>query len=464
MQKQNLGIVMEELAGKETMPFLLSLLRRFISHGPSLIVFFFGLSCVAAFAFVPGSETSENVPTTTLIEALELPATPILLNESVVDVGDDAPYWLEERIQRGDVISNVLSRAGMNDPEVHKFIVSDPAARPLYKLRPGRVLRLALNDEGKLRELRFLMSADEMLVISREEGVLQANIVAPEQEVRREQRFGTIRSSLFGAADRAGIPDAVTIAMANVLGGEIDFYHDLRQGDSFSVVYETTYIDGDLVNSGKILAVEFINQDREYSAYLWQGENNEHTGAYYNAKGESSKKAFLRAPLEFSRISSNFNPGRLHPIFKTKRAHTGTDFAAPTGTPVRAASDGTIEFIGKKGGYGNLVILRHAGKITTYYGHLSRFASGKKKGQRVQQGDVIAYVGSTGYATGPHLHYEFRVNNKPQDALKAVLPPSPPIEAKYKEPFLQQVAAMQERMRLAQDMAEITHVARADFH
>lgn len=453
---------MEERTVKGIM-LMISSWRRFISHWPSLTVFFLGLSCVAAFAFVP-SETPEKIPTTTLIETLPLPADLPLLDASV-NGSSDAPYWSEERIQRGDVISNVLSRAGMNDPEVHKFILSDVAARPLYKLRPGRGLRLALSDEGRLRELRFLMSSEEMLVISREDNALRAKIIRPELEVRREQRVGNIRSSLFGAADRAGIPDAVTIAMANVLGGEIDFYHDLRQGDSFSVVYEMTYIDGELVGSGKILAVEFINQGKEYSAYLWQGENNELTdAAYYNAKGESSKKAFLRAPLEFSRVSSNFNPGRLHPVLKVKRAHTGTDFAAPTGTPVRAAGDGTVEFAGKKGGYGNLVILRHAGKVATYYGHLSRFSSNAKKGKRVQQGDVIAYVGSTGYATGPHLHYEFRVNNKPQDPLKAVLPPSPPIEAKYQEAFRQQVAATQERMRLARDVAGNADIAYANFH
>jgi murein DD-endopeptidase MepM/ murein hydrolase activator NlpD len=461
VQKQNSHIVIEAQAGKETEPFLMPFLQRLLLRWPSLIIFLFGLSCVAAFAFVPTNDVPTKIPTTTLTLALDLPPKPPLLDDVLAD--EPTFYWVEERIQRGDVIGNVLSRAGLNDPEVRKFIVSDPAARPLYRLRPGRPLRLALDGQGKLHELRLLLSPEEMFMIMREGDTFKTQTIIPEREIRREQRFGEIRSSLFGAADAAGIPDAVTIGMANILGGEIDFYHDLRQGDRFSVVYEMTYVEGELVNSGRILAAEFINRGNEYSAYLWQSPNSEQSGSYYNAKGESSKKAFLRAPLEFSRISSNFSPARLHPLFKSKRAHTGTDFAAPTGTPVRAGGDGVVEFIGKKGGYGNLVILRHAGEITTYYGHLSRFASTTKKGKRVKQGDVIAYVGSSGWATGPHLHYEFRVANKPRDPLKAVLPPSPPISDEYKELFLRQVMVMQEYMQLARDMSGITTIARASF-
>ncbi|MDR2016940.1 MAG: peptidoglycan DD-metalloendopeptidase family protein [Burkholderiales bacterium] len=417
--------------------------RRFVS-GPFAIVLVLGLSGMAAFGFVPGS-APEPHPTTTLERTLQLPS---LLSQ--LDGLSDLPYWHEERVQRGDTIGNVLSRAGMRDPQAMAFLLSDAQARPLYKLRPGRALRIALNGEGQLQELRFLVSETELFTIVRGGETLRAETTVPEREVRREQRAGEIRSSLFGAADAAGIPDAVTVEMANVLGGDIDFYHDLRKGDRFAVLYERVYVDGELVNNGRILAVEFVNGGIEYSAYWWQSPDG--TSGYYNAKGESSKKAFLRTPLEFSRVSSNFSPERLHPLLKTKRPHTGTDFAAPTGTPVRAAGDGTVDFVGAQGGYGNLVILRHTGKITTYYGHLSRFASGLKKGNRVAQGTVIAYVGKTGWATGPHLHYEFRVANVPRDPLKMVMPPAAPIAAKDKEAFKTNIASTQTLLQLAREM------------
>ncbi len=416
--------------------------RRFVS-GPFAIVLVLGFSGMAAFGFVPGS-VSEPHPTTTLERALQLPSVLPQL-----DGLSDLPYWREERVQRGDTIGHVLSRAGMRDAQAMTFLLSDASARPLYKLRPGRALRIALNDEGQLQELRFLVSETEFFTIVREGEMLCAGTAVPEREVRREQRAGEIQSSLFGAADAAGIPDGVTVEMANVLGGDIDFYHDLRKGDRFAVLYERVYVDGELVNNGRILAVEFVNGGIKYDAYWWQ--NPEGESGYYNAKGESSKKAFLRAPLEFSRVSSNFSPGRLHPLFKTKRAHTGTDFAAPTGTPVRAASDGTVDFVGGKGGYGNLVVLRHTGKVTTYYGHLSRFASGLKKGDRVAQGTVIAYVGQTGWATGPHLHYEFRVANEPRDPLKVVMPPAAPIAMKDRSAFEASVASTKELLQLAHE-------------
>jgi murein DD-endopeptidase MepM/ murein hydrolase activator NlpD len=416
--------------------------RRLVS-GPLVIVLVLGFSGMAAFGFAPGF-TPEPHPTTTLERTLPLPS---VLPQ--IDGLSDLPYWREERVQRGDTVGNVLIRAGMRDSQAMTFLLSDAQARPLYKLRPGRALRVALNGEGQLQELRFLVSETEFFSIVRDGDTLRAGTTVPEREVRREQRAGEIQSSLFGAADAAGIPDAVTVEMANVLGGDINFYHDLRKGDRFSVLYERVYVEGELVNSGRILAAEFINGGIEYSAYWWQSADGK--SSYYNAKGESSKKAFLRTPLEFSRVSSNFSPGRLHPVFKTKRAHTGTDFAAPTGTPVRAASDGTVDFVGTQGGYGKLVILRHAGKITTYYGHLSRFAGGLKKGDRVAQGTVIAYVGQTGWATGPHLHYEFRVANVPRDPLKMVMPPAAPIAAKDKKAFEGSVASTRILLQMARE-------------
>ncbi|MDR2710548.1 MAG: peptidoglycan DD-metalloendopeptidase family protein [Burkholderiales bacterium] len=414
---------------------------RGLISGPRAVVLILGLTGMAAFGFVPGS-APEKHPTTTLEQTLLLPAALPLL-----DALSDQPYWREERVARGDTIGNVLARAGMRDPQAMTFLLSDAEARPLYKLRPGRALRIALDGDGQLQALRFLISEIELFTITRKSGALQAETTIPEREVRREQRAGEIQSSLFGAADAAGIPDSVTVEMANVLSGEIDFYHDLRRGDHFAVLYERVYVDGEIVNNGRVLAVEFTNGNIEHSAYWWQSPDGK--SGYYNAKGESNRKAFLRTPLAFSRVSSNFSSARLHPLFKTKRPHTGTDFAAPIGTPVHAASDGTVEFVGSQGGYGNLVILRHAGRITTYYGHLSRFASGLRKGNRVMQGDVIAYVGQTGWATGPHLHYEFRVANAPQNPLKMVMPPTAPIAAKDRKAFADSVVSLKESLQMA---------------
>ncbi|MDR2243903.1 MAG: peptidoglycan DD-metalloendopeptidase family protein [Burkholderiales bacterium] len=417
--------------------------RQFAS-APFVVVLVLGFSGMAAFGFVPGS-APESHPATMLERTLQLPS-----DLAHLDGLSDLPYWHEERVQGGDTIGNVLSRVGMRDSQAMTFLLSDAQARPLYKLRPGRALRVALDGEGQLQELRFLVSETELFTIVREDKTLRAEMSVPEREVRREQRAGVIRSSLFGAADAAGIPDAVTVEMANVLSGNINFYHDLRKDDHFAVHYERVYVEGELINSARILAVEFFNGGIEHSAYWWQSPDGKSSG-YYNVKGESNKRAFLRTPLEFSRVSSGFSSSRLHPVYKTKRAHVGTDFAAATGTPVWAAGDGTVDFVGKQGGYGNLVVLRHAGKITTHYGHLSRFASGLKKGDRVAQGKVIGYVGMTGVATGPHLHYEFRVANAPRDPLKMVMPPAEPIAAKDKKAFEDSVALTRPLLQMAHE-------------
>jgi murein DD-endopeptidase MepM/ murein hydrolase activator NlpD len=431
----------------EGAPFWAALRRwmRRLASVPIAIMLVLGFSGMAAFGFVPGTATEPH-PTTTLERALQLPS-----DLAQLDGLSDLPYWHEERVQRGDTIGDVLSRVGMRDSQAMTFLLSDAQARPLYKLRPGRALRIALNGEGQLQELRFLISETELFMIVREGATLRAETTAPEREVRREQRAGEIQSSLFGAADTAGIPDVVTVEMANVLSGSINFYHDLRKGDHFAVYYERVYVEGELINSGRILAVEFFNGGIEYSAYWWQSPDGKSSG-YYNTKGESNKRAFLRTPLEFSRVSSNFSSSRLHPVYKTKRAHVGTDFAAATGTPVWAASDGTVDFVGTQGGYGKLVILRHAGKITTHYGHLSRFAGGLKKGDRVAQGKVIGYVGQTGVATGPHLHYEFRVANTPRDPLKVFMPPAEPIAAKDRKAFEDSVTSTRPLLQMAREI------------
>src|SRR5439155_8310790 len=232
-------------------------------------------------------------------------------------------------------------------------------------------------------------------------------------------------SSLFAAGDATGLPDSVILQIAEVFSGEIDFLHDLRRGDRFSVVYETRDIDGHSFGAGRILAAEFVNKGVAYRAFLWR--SNDGSEGYYTEDGKSLKRAFLLSPVAFSRVTSGFSLALFHPFLQTWRAHKGVDFAAPAGTPVHAAGDGQVAVAARQNGYGNVVIVRHPGTYSTVYAHLSRFAPGVKTGARISQGDVIGFVGQTGWATGPHLHYEFRVNDVQHNPLTIALPNAQPV-------------------------------------
>jgi murein DD-endopeptidase MepM/ murein hydrolase activator NlpD len=259
-------------------------------------------------------------------------------------------------------------------------------------------------------------------------------------------KSGVIRSSLFAATDAAGIPDAVATQIATIFSTDIDFHSDLRRGDQFAVVYETFYEQGELVRTGRVLAAEFINDGTPYRAvYFKTGPNG---GGYYTPEGKNLRKAFLRSPLEFSRVTSGFSLARFHPIFKNWRAHTGVDFAAPSGTRVLATADGIVDFAGPKGGYGNAIEIKHQSPYSTLYAHLSAFAPSIHRGSHVQQGDVIGYVGATGWATGPHLHYEFKVAGAYRDPLGVAVPLAVPLPPQYEEAFRQTADSMQSKLAL----------------
>jgi murein DD-endopeptidase MepM/ murein hydrolase activator NlpD len=249
---------------------------------------------------------------------------------------------------------------------------------------------------------------------------------------QRHFKSAVIRSSLFAATDQSGIPDTIAIQIARIFSTDIDFHIDLRRGDRFSVVYEMIHSNGESIRPGDVLYAEFVNDGRKYEAFRFQ--DPEGNISYYSRDGQNRAKSFMRSPLEFSRVSSGFGT-RFHPIFKNWRAHTGTDFAAPKGTRVWSTADGTVEFVGVKGGYGNCIEIRHSGGITTLYGHLSGFAAGLKRGSRVRQGEVIGFVGATGYATGPHLHYEFKISGIHHDPLRVALPKAAPLPASLKQAF-----------------------------
>jgi murein DD-endopeptidase MepM/ murein hydrolase activator NlpD len=305
------------------------------------------------------------------------------------------------------------------------------------QLVPGRTLQAETADEGALLTLRYFVSPTSLLEVTRTGSEFAARTRALSEAPRLVYKSASIRSSLFAAADAAGIPDAIAIQVARIFSTDIDFHADLRKGDRFSVVYEMLYEAGELVAPGRIVAAQFVNDGREYHAVLFRDE--EGIDGYYSLDGSNRAKAFLRSPVEFSRISSGFG-GRVHPIFNNWRAHTGVDFAAPQGTRVLAAADGHVLSAGPRGGYGNAVEVKHGGAVTTLYAHLSGFASGIRAGARVRQGEPIGYVGKTGYATGPHLHYEFKIAGVHQDPLRVALPKADPVSARLRAQF-QQVAS-----------------------
>jgi murein DD-endopeptidase MepM/ murein hydrolase activator NlpD len=278
---------------------------------------------------------------------------------------------------------------------------------------------------GQLLALRFMAGEGATVLGFERDGDRFETIEQPAKLTRQTfLKSGEIRFSLFAAADEAELPDPITIQIADIFSGEIDFHRDLRRGDRFAVVYEIFYHDGRALRSGRVLAAEFVNNRKAYTA-VWFGDE-QGKGGYYAPDGKNLRKAFLRSPLEFSRVTSGFAM-RFHPILREWRAHNGVDYGAPAGTRVKATADGVVELAGTQNGYGRVVVVRHHGGITTLYAHLSGFATGVQKGARVAQGDVIGYVGATGWATGPHLHYEFRVNNQHRNPLAIAMPAAEPV-------------------------------------
>jgi murein DD-endopeptidase MepM/ murein hydrolase activator NlpD len=385
-----------------------------------------GVTALMLFSMVAAFGTASNtvVYSGQLSEVVEQLAAPIAQPLEM----DGVSHAREQRIQRGDTVSALLIKMNIRDAEAGAFLRSNREANALFRqLVPGKTLTAKLTADGELQSLIFPLNGgkDTALLIQRSPRGFDASVQDLQYESHVSLQTAVVKYSLFGAADEAGIPDSVAIQLTDIFGSDIDFHRDLRKGDRFSVIYETVTHLGKPVRTERILAAEFINDGRAYRAFWYQPKDG--TGGYYTAEGQSLKKAFLRSPLEFSRISSGFSNARYHPVLREMRAHRGIDYAAPTGTRVKAAGDGVVDFVGIQGGYGKLVVLRHAGDKTTAYGHLSGFAAGTKKGARVAQGDIIGFVGSTGMSTGPHLHYEFRVAGVHRNPLTVALPTATPL-------------------------------------
>lgn len=339
----------------------------------------------------------------------------VTLTESIAtaQVGARDSAWQNFEVASGDTLSQIFAEAGLSDQDLFRVLNSSEEAQILNDVYPGYQLNFRIHEQGILDQLRVLKSPLEGYLFKRSGNNFNVEEIAKEAELRNAFKVGEIADSLFMAGQRENIPAVHLIEMANIFGGVIDFILDPREGDQFSILYNEQYLDGEFIGNGEIIATQFINQERIFTAIRYINEAGEL--GYYAPDGESMRKAFLRNPLDVFRISSNFNPRRRHPILNTIRAHKGTDYAAPNGTPIRATGDGRITRASRYGSFGNLVIVKHAGGFETKYAHLSRFHQSTKRGNRVRQGDVIGYVGSTGGATGPHLHYEFLVNGAHQN-------------------------------------------------
>lgn len=405
------------------------------------------LGVVTAFGIMPQTHVL-NDPQKIVVEEIILPEAP-------ANHASATGFWRNERVQRGDTVVDLLKRLNVEDDAASAYLRQDAAAAAFRQLPAGREVQAETAADGSLLALRFLDGDHNQVIVSRIGNTFRTEVNPAQVEQRSFVSTGEITSTLYQATDEAGLPDPVANQLAEIFGGDIDFHRDLRRGDKFSVIYEMTYINGEPARTGRILAAEFINQGRTYRAVYFQTSSE--SGDYFSPDGKSMRKAFLRSPIEFSRVSSGFSNARFHPVLQKWRAHKGVDYAAPIGTKVRATSDGTVAFVGRQGGYGNVVMINHQGRYQTVYGHLSRFGD-IRVGQRVSQGQVIGYVGMTGLASGPHLHYEFKQGGVQRDPLKVALPDGKPVPDAMKGVFMEATRELHSKLSLLRN----TRLAKLD--
>ncbi len=344
---------------------------------------------------------------------------------------------IEVIVSHNDTLDRIFRRLKLDLADLASLRDLPGLKSGLDKLRPGEALHL-IHRDGSLFGFERQLSPSETLRVVRDEEGFRSKVLENPLETHERVVHGVIESSLFEAVAKAGAHDQTALSLADIFGWDIDFVFDIQSGDSFSATYEEISQDGKYIKDGPITAAMFVNRGKVYRAVRYVDPNG--SAHYYTPEGLSMYRAFLRTPVEFTRISDKFNPNRRHPILNTIRAHKGVDYAAPTGTPVRAAGDGRVQFAGRKGGYGNVLEIAHARGVVTVYGHLSRFGKGIKTGTKVTQGEVVAYVGKTGLATGPHLHYEYRVNGVHKNPQTVELPGAAPIDPAWRQDFDEKTA------------------------
>lgn len=394
---------------------------------------------------VPSQQAEANRVTQPL--DLTLPSTPEIPEPIIAqEITPPPQQWLTETVRAGDNLSLIFQRVKLGAQEVHEIVSSSKKAKQLTRIYPGQQLAFLMDDDGHLSSLKHIHNQLESTLYQRQnDGSYQITEQRREPELEQKYSAATINSSLYLAAQRTGLPQSLIMELANIFGGVIDFVYDVRAGDSFSIIYQEQLLDGKKIGNGPILAAQFSNQGQVYNAYRYVDENG--NIGYFNEQGVSMRKAFLRAPLDFTRISSTFNLNRLHPIFKTERPHRGIDYAASVGTPVFAAGDGRVVTSGFTKANGNYVVIKHGEQYTTKYLHLQKRAV--RNAEKVRQQQIIGWVGATGYATGPHLHYEFLVNGVHRNPRTIVnkLPKAESIASAERGRFKLQISGLQ--MQLA---------------
>jgi len=403
---------------------------------------------VAAATARPLAPVVTSVPVA-VEEALEpgpaLAAAAMIAADSTQDLRSRAPAQdvrsaaanlpgetLNLTVRRGDSLDQLFRRNELRAADLAAMVALPDAGQALAKLIPGDEIRV-VHEGGEVLSLRRELDLTEELVITRTEDGFQSSILELPLDTQLATVRGRIETSLFESGVAAGLTEDLVVRMGNIFQWDIDFILDPRVGDTFTVIYQERWRNGIKLRDGHIIAAEYVNRGETFRAARYVGPDGDE--GYFSPDGRSVQKAFLRAPVSFTRISSNFNPNRRHPVLNTIRAHRGVDYAAPTGTPVMASGDGTIRSRGTNGGYGNAVVIQHGGGITTLYGHLSRFGS-FRQGSRVRQGDVIGYVGQSGLATGPHLHYEYRLDGVHRNPRTVPLPPAEPVPAEFRNDFV----------------------------
>ncbi len=392
-----------------------------------------------AFAVASLDTGAANMPLKQVVESVNTLSLPSLWTDKSLQL------FRSDLTRSSDTADSLLSRLGLSDPEAATYLRNARTARQQFIGRAGRMVSVEGDAEHRLTRLTARWANDDggnftRWVMERKDGGFVERLETAQLNVSTRMGNGTIQSSLFAATDEADIPDSVATQLADIFAGEIDFHRDLRKDDRFAVVYESLEADGEVLRAGRVLSAEFVNNGKTHQAF-WFKEANAKEGGYYNADGVSLRRAYLASPLAFSRVTSGFKM-RFHPILQTWRAHLGVDYAAPTGTPVRSVGQGIVDVAGSQGGFGNVVMVKHANGHTTVYAHLSRI--NVKRGQTVMQGQTLGLVGATGWATGPHLHFEFRVNGQHKDPrIMARQSTSVEISAAAREQFKRHAAIAQ---------------------
>ena len=422
---------------------------RIISAG----AIFLAVCAFGAAGVAPLAPDAADLPVKSIAQDLELPN---LASQIAALQQSPQQFIHEEKVRSGDSLASLLNRLGVDDHDAASFIKSDKVAKGVMQLKTGKRVQAQTDADGQLQWLRATVvdSADipvKTIAITRKDNKFVAQESAPKLERRIEMRARQITNSLYSATDSTSdggkLPDTIVAQIIEMFSTSIDFRTDLKRGDRFNVVYESFWQDGEMVRTGRILAGEFVNRGVTYQSVWFEDPSSKAGGGYYSFDGKALKKAFLKSPIEFSRISSGFSM-RVHPISGNWKAHKGVDFAAALGTPIHASGDGVIDFVGVSGGYGNLVVIKHWAGYSTAYAHMSRFGTSMRKGTKVSQGEVIGYVGSTGWSTGAHLHYEFRVNNEARDPMSVNVLAQAPLTPAELAHFKSSAADMTHRFAL----------------